>query len=512
MANEKVSEMTPAGPLTGTEIMPLIKGGANVRSTLADIAAYINSATTPPTVVSFIPANGPSGTEVTITGVNFSGTAQVRFNGIPAASFIVDSNTQIRAITPSGNTTGKINVLTGSGNSDSLTNFDFTPWVINSNEIDVIIINGQSNAIGKGDVGDFDIAPLNAVSPDPRRTFTNVKIWNPKGGHVTFERLLAGTNNLGAWDTTIVNPGYETSYVSAGSELGVGQRYEPLLPGRTLYIIKQVGDGMPLSHWNTGSAGWTSLINDYLTPAFAEITSMGKTPRIRMFLRVQGEADVSTVNYDALIQSFYDRLLALNFIEASTMWLEALTQGMPGVNAYKEAFAAVDPVHRKTIDTASFNTVDGLHYDMFAEFTLGSKLAWNTAFGLTGGGVPVPVAGDHLEETDNRIVLTGTDWKEFFNADCSAGRMLFTNNSDPSGSTWSLTFNCNTGVTLITYQGFAIKMDVYIDGVFNQQFNVAAGTGAAADRLTIPLSPGEHTIQLRTITGFLGVCDAIRIN
>ncbi|MCG8606958.1 IPT/TIG domain-containing protein, partial [bacterium] len=63
-----------------------------------------------PSVSSFTPTLAPIGTEVTISGINFSGTTDVSFNGVSASSFTLDSDTQIRAEVPTTATTGKISV------------------------------------------------------------------------------------------------------------------------------------------------------------------------------------------------------------------------------------------------------------------------------------------------------------------------------------------------------------------------------------------------------------------
>ncbi|MHC5210390.1 MAG: IPT/TIG domain-containing protein [Planctomycetota bacterium] len=58
----------------------------------------------PPNITSIDPATGPEGgwTEVTITGTGFTGSHTVQFGGTDAVSFVVDSNTQITAVTPPG--------------------------------------------------------------------------------------------------------------------------------------------------------------------------------------------------------------------------------------------------------------------------------------------------------------------------------------------------------------------------------------------------------------------------
>jgi hypothetical protein len=75
-----------------------------------------------PRLTSFAPASGQSGTEVTITGTNFTGATSVTFNGA-AASFTVVSATEIRATVPAGATTGPIVVTTPGGTATSATEF-----------------------------------------------------------------------------------------------------------------------------------------------------------------------------------------------------------------------------------------------------------------------------------------------------------------------------------------------------------------------------------------------------
>src|SRR5882762_7974222 len=79
--------------------------------------------TNAPTISSFSPASGFAGASVTITGTNFTGATAVKFNGSVAASFTVDSATQITAVVSSGATTGKVTVTTPNGTATSASNF-----------------------------------------------------------------------------------------------------------------------------------------------------------------------------------------------------------------------------------------------------------------------------------------------------------------------------------------------------------------------------------------------------
>jgi hypothetical protein len=83
-----------------------------------------------PAVVVFTPLTGPIGTSVTITGTGFddsSVASGAAFNGTPATSFSVDSDTQITAIVPAGATTGPVTVTDGEGTGTSAVDFVVTP-------------------------------------------------------------------------------------------------------------------------------------------------------------------------------------------------------------------------------------------------------------------------------------------------------------------------------------------------------------------------------------------------
>jgi IPT/TIG domain-containing protein len=80
----------------------------------------------PPTVTSFFPTSGPVGTNVSITGTNFTGATSVKFNGVAATNFTVNSDTSVNANVPGGATTGPIAVTTPNGTGTSSTNFTVT--------------------------------------------------------------------------------------------------------------------------------------------------------------------------------------------------------------------------------------------------------------------------------------------------------------------------------------------------------------------------------------------------
>lgn len=103
------------GPLAGNEI-------------------EVNGSVNPlPVITSFTPTSACSGSPlpVVITGSWFTGATSVTFNGTEAASFTVDSDTQITAYLPTAATSGPIGVTTHAGTTVSSGNFTIEPnnWI-----------------------------------------------------------------------------------------------------------------------------------------------------------------------------------------------------------------------------------------------------------------------------------------------------------------------------------------------------------------------------------------------
>src|SRR5688572_28939950 len=78
-----------------------------------------------PTIDSFTPTSGCTGTEVAISGSGFNGVSSVRFNGV-AASFDRVNSTRVDAVVPSGASTGPISLTTPDGTATSSSNFTVT--------------------------------------------------------------------------------------------------------------------------------------------------------------------------------------------------------------------------------------------------------------------------------------------------------------------------------------------------------------------------------------------------
>ncbi|WP_322788755.1 beta strand repeat-containing protein, partial [Sphingorhabdus rigui] len=100
----QITVVTPVLSDIGTQGVTIASPAGSSISNVNSRFVFTSSSLAAPTISSVSPNNGAiaGGTSVTITGTNFSGTASVRFGTEAATSFIVNSATQITAVTPAG--------------------------------------------------------------------------------------------------------------------------------------------------------------------------------------------------------------------------------------------------------------------------------------------------------------------------------------------------------------------------------------------------------------------------
>lgn len=97
-----------------TQIKAVVPNGASTNTisvtTAAGTATSAASYTPTLSITGISPNHGPATTVVTITGVGFTGTSSVAFNGTPSSTVTHVSSTQLQATAPAGGTTGQITV------------------------------------------------------------------------------------------------------------------------------------------------------------------------------------------------------------------------------------------------------------------------------------------------------------------------------------------------------------------------------------------------------------------
>jgi hypothetical protein len=97
-------------------------GGGGSSKTEAATAPVAPAPPAAPTITSVSPTSAVRGASITLTGTAFTGATQVQFHGV-TASFTVQSDTQIKAVVPTGVSNGTITVTTPTGTATSTASF-----------------------------------------------------------------------------------------------------------------------------------------------------------------------------------------------------------------------------------------------------------------------------------------------------------------------------------------------------------------------------------------------------
>jgi autotransporter-associated beta strand protein len=118
--------------LTAAQLAKITFTGYGAGATILSSGEVVpTSLLTPPTISSFTSTSGYSGSSIVITGTNFTGATAVSFGGTAAASFTVNSATQITAVVGTGGASGSVSVTTPSG-SVFLAGFTYLGFITTS--------------------------------------------------------------------------------------------------------------------------------------------------------------------------------------------------------------------------------------------------------------------------------------------------------------------------------------------------------------------------------------------
>jgi hypothetical protein len=218
-----INVTVPAGIMDGDVLVKALgTGGASLSNAWPmDVGAPAGD---PPVAVSINPTSGPAGgfTPVTITGTGFTGVTQVSFDGVPAESFTVDSNTQISAVTPPGTLLAAADV-TVSDPEGSSTLTDAYIYMFNPNPAISTVTPNAGGIAGGTEVTITGASVVGVTSV----TFggvpgTNLEIDSATQLTVVTPAHAAGAVDVtanGAGSSTIVN-GY--TYVDTGTFVNLG--------------------------------------------------------------------------------------------------------------------------------------------------------------------------------------------------------------------------------------------------------------------------------------------------
>jgi len=182
-----------------------------------------------PVISSLSTTSASVGSSVVLTGSNFVDVSGVAFSGTPAASFTVDSATQITAVVPSGAATGFISVTNGFGSGTSSSAFTVT-------QLPVLIsqIYGAGGNTGATYNSDY------------------VEIYNRSASPV----------NLSGWSVQYASStGISWSSAALSGTIGAGKYFLLKLAGGTIGAALPTPDFTTTSINMSGTSGKVALMN-----------------------------------------------------------------------------------------------------------------------------------------------------------------------------------------------------------------------------------------------------------
>ncbi|RYY09148.1 MAG: hypothetical protein EOO36_22730, partial [Cytophagaceae bacterium] len=136
---------------------------ANNNST---VSLRLNGAATAPTITSFTPASGLVGTQVTVTGTDFTGATAVALGGTAVVTYTVVNATTLTFNVPAGAAPGFITITTPGGVATSSAAFTVTPVITALSPASAVAGSGtflltvSGTGFGRGALVYFDGAAL----------------------------------------------------------------------------------------------------------------------------------------------------------------------------------------------------------------------------------------------------------------------------------------------------------------------------------------------------------------
>lgn len=256
---------------------------------------------------------------------------------------------------------------------------NITPPTPKPNYDAVVIIRGQSNAVGVPPINSLFQSPFDSLIPSITREFQRVKIWNPfimeDGG--MFRKLRAPIDPQFGSVHNECYVGF--GWMGFGAEIALAQRWEQENDG-TLYIIKDAAGSTHIqAHLKGDSAGYYARFASYYTAASQAVS----LPSTRVFYWDQGEADSGDTNYENQLIQLISDMTSDGFITSGSRIALVGKPTTADVNNAQIAYAASNP-NSGVIDTSWATFINPLHYDAESLLKIAGNEGFNILFNTTG--------------------------------------------------------------------------------------------------------------------------------
>jgi hypothetical protein len=232
----------------------------------------------------------------------------------------------------------------------------------NPKPVDLVVVAGQSNAVGYG----LDAAE---VPKELRRSDPGIRIWNGSA----FVPLAPGANT-----GTVKYP------QSWGPETGFARQWRATHPSGELFIVKSAKGSTALAagpglDWAPASRELFADTGQAVRKARAALAASGRTPRVTAILWMQGEEDAGDRTRAGAYRTNLTRALAAmraDWGDPSTrIVVGRITPGFPYARVVRAAQAsATAEAGAALVDTDSYPLQDGVHYAAQGQARLGADM------------------------------------------------------------------------------------------------------------------------------------------
>jgi hypothetical protein len=277
-----ITATVPTGATTGPISVTTSAGGT------ASSAGSFTVTTNPPTISSFTPTSGPVGTNVTISGADFTGATAVLFNGT-SASYTVSSATTITATVPAGATSGPISVITSGGMASSVGSFT----VVSDTTRPTVTIDKAS-----GQADPTNTSPINftAVFSKPVSGFSGagVTISGTAGGTKTVT-VSGGPSTYNVAVSGMTTSGTVIATIPAGVAQDAAGNLNTASTSTNNSVTFTTVSPIVLENQQLGSGNWQMGLSSSFRPAddtvkqikgYASATSVNKGESITFYVTV----------------------------------------------------------------------------------------------------------------------------------------------------------------------------------------------------------------------------------
>lgn len=168
---------------------------------------------------------------------------------------------------------------------------------------DILILTGQSNAIGQNDSSKmFDILPIMFSQPQPNVLIGRIGNASKTSEPFHFEPMQVPINTRDKYYNDSLCPYF---YITGW---GVEQNWAYLTQqhfNKKIYIIKSAFGGLGIINWQKPNGIMYQELSNMIDDACTVLISQNKTIRFRGIVWMQGESDVNTSNYYSLLDSTF---------------------------------------------------------------------------------------------------------------------------------------------------------------------------------------------------------------